>query len=162
MIKNVTGQFSYTCSYCDRAHCEDHRLPEKHDCPSLYGHKSFATASDGAPPKPAGHNPSKNPESRAKSETNANTNLVERTKQKQRQRETSRDKRRKQRKEKYSSPDVNPDGSLQTPEYEGEIEEVAATNETGLSNPTGLLSRSTWFLLMLILLSIAVFAFVYL
>lgn len=26
---------SYTCNYCGRDHCSDHRMPEKHACPSL-------------------------------------------------------------------------------------------------------------------------------
>lgn len=28
--------FPYTCNYCDRQHCSKHRLPEKHNCPSLF------------------------------------------------------------------------------------------------------------------------------
>lgn len=29
--------FPYTCNYCGRHHCSEHRLPEKHSCPELYG-----------------------------------------------------------------------------------------------------------------------------
>lgn len=29
--------FPYTCNYCGRYHCSNHRLPEKHSCPEIYG-----------------------------------------------------------------------------------------------------------------------------
>ncbi|MDR5673205.1 zinc finger AN1 domain-containing stress-associated protein [Halalkaliarchaeum sp. AArc-GB] len=160
--ESVTGQFSYTCSYCDRTHCTDHRLPEKHDCPSLYGRKSFETASDGRPPKPAGHRPTERPESRSRLKTEAGIDLVERTKEKQRQRKTRRDELRDRRKERYSSPDVNPDGSLQTPEYEEDIEAIGETKRTEGPTSNGLLSRSTWFLLALVLVSTLIFVYVWL
>ena len=158
--ENVAGQFSYTCSYCDRTHCTDHRLPEKHDCPSLYGHKMFETASNGRPPKPVGHRPTESSESRSRSKTEAGIDLVERTKQKQRQRETRRDELRERRRERYSSPDVNPDGSLQTPAYEEDIQDIAETRPTDGSSSNRLLSRSTWLLLAVVFVSIVVFVYV--
>ena len=158
--ENVTGQFSYTCSYCDRTHCTDHRLPEKHDCPSLYGRKQFETGHYGQPPKPAGHRSTGSSGLQLTSEAESNVNLVERTKEKQQQRETRRDELRDRRKERYSSPDVNPDGSLQTPAYEEDIQEIAETRPTDGSSSNRLLSRSTWFLLVLVLVSIAVFVYV--
>ena len=158
--EDVTGQFSYTCSYCDRTHCGEHRLPEKHDCPSLYGRKQFETGRDGKPPKPAGHRPTERPESHSGSETEADIDLVERTKEKQRRRKTRRDELRDRRKDRYSSPDVNPDGSLQTPEYEEDIQEIAETRPTDGSSSNRLLSRSTWLLLALVFVSIVVFVYV--
>ncbi|AUX08398.1 hypothetical protein AArcSl_0752 [Halalkaliarchaeum desulfuricum] len=51
----------------------------------------------------------------------------EQNSRKQQQRKTRSDELRDRRKEKFSSPDVNPDGSLQTPEYEEDIQDIATT-----------------------------------
>ncbi|AUX08406.1 AN1-type Zinc finger protein [Halalkaliarchaeum desulfuricum] len=158
--ESVAGQFSYTCSYCDRTHCTDHRLPEKHDCPSLYGHRSFETARDGTPPKPAGHRPTEESRSQSTSKTDATGDHRECNRRKQQQRKTRRDELQARRKEKFSSPNVNPDGSLQTPEYEEDIQDIATTQQRDESSSNRLLSRSTWLLLAVVLVSIAVIVYV--
>jgi hypothetical protein len=35
-----SGFLNYTCNYCERKFCSNHRLPENHDCPSLWGKKT--------------------------------------------------------------------------------------------------------------------------
>jgi len=38
--------FAFVCSYCEEAHCQDHRLPESHDCPDLHDVRPPTSAQD--------------------------------------------------------------------------------------------------------------------
>jgi hypothetical protein len=41
-------EYAFVCTYCEQPHCQDHRLPESHDCPRL---------ADARPPTSGGDEP---------------------------------------------------------------------------------------------------------
>lgn len=172
------GYLDYTCSYCGDVYCVEHRLPEHHDCFGLKIEKAVRDL-DAKPWfkdefRLSNVDESELPELSDESdeeivndvqdvvEREENINLVELTRQIQEQRKTRRDELREQRREKYSSPDMNLDGTLKEANYEDDIKRIRREPEEVAQGDQSTLFWSTWYLILIFVASILVYYFVWL
>lgn len=84
----------------------------------------------------------------------------ERTREKQQERKTRTDKLEQERAERFSSPDVNPDGSLSDPNYEEDIQSISPNEDSGNSEDSGGILRITIAILTVVLIAYLGYIFV--
>lgn len=113
------------CSYCSRVFCPDHRLPEKHECPGLddvvVGSRHFESGFDDAAEKHKRSGPTLRVGEDDEDETGPQPMETVRT--------HGGSGRDRSKADFSSSPDVNPDGSLD--ESEAEPEQIRYQNDGG-------------------------------
>ncbi|MFY4815597.1 AN1-type zinc finger domain-containing protein [Haloarcula sp. AONF1] len=124
------------CPHCGEPYCGEHVAGHRRDC-----------------------------EERERDETESTTTVAEhyqeRTRKKQQERKTRTDELEQKRAERFSSPDVNPDGSLSDPDYEEDIQSISPSDEdAGNPEDTGRILKMTIAILTVVLIAYLGYIFV--
>ena len=125
------------CPHCGEPYCGEHVAGHRRDC-----------------------------EEREQDETGSETTVAEhyqeRTRKKQEERKTRTDKLEQERAERFSSPDVNPDGSLSDSDYEEDIQSINPSDEdAGNPEDSGRILKMTIAILAVALIAYLGYLFVF-
>lgn len=126
-----TGLFEHEaagCPHCGEIYCGDHLSEHRRNC----SHRD--------------------PESVDSAKT-VQEHYQKRTREKQEELRTRADELEAERKRRYSSPNMNLDGSLEEPEYEEDIQSIGGDGETDVASPGGV--STTTFAIAVVMLAVA-------
>lgn len=117
------------CPHCSEPYCGEHVAEHRRNCEERERDES-------------------------ESETTGAEDYQERARKKQQERKTRTDELEQERAERFSSPDVNPDGSLSDPDYEEDIQSISPSEEdSGNSEDLGKILK-----IMITILTVALVA----
>jgi len=134
-----TGLFKHEaagCPHCGEIYCGDHLSEHRRNCSE------------------------RDPESIDSART-VQEHYQKRTKEKQEERKTRTDELEEERKRRYSSPNMNLDGSLEEPEYEEDIQAISGDGETDAETEGGLATSTiVMAIMMLSVAGVIIFFFI--